>query len=66
MQVLLRHHWPGNVRELKNLVERLIVRCGNAVITPADLPSEICGEVVRAAVAPPARPSVADEMHTRR
>jgi transcriptional regulator with PAS, ATPase and Fis domain len=62
LQVLLRHHWPGNIRELKNLVERLVVRCGNAVITPADLPNEICGEVVRTAVTPPARPSVADEM----
>jgi transcriptional regulator with PAS, ATPase and Fis domain len=65
LQVLLRHHWPGNVRELKNLVERLVVRCGNAVITPADLPNEICGEVVRAAVTPPARPSVADEMYNQ-
>jgi transcriptional regulator with PAS, ATPase and Fis domain len=65
LQVLLRHHWPGNIRELKNLVERLVVRCGNAIITPADLPSEICGEVVRTAVAPPARPSVADEMFTQ-
>jgi transcriptional regulator with PAS, ATPase and Fis domain len=65
LQILLRHHWPGNVRELKNLIERLVVRCGNAVITPADLPQEICGEVVRAAVTPPARPSAADEMYTQ-
>jgi transcriptional regulator with PAS, ATPase and Fis domain len=62
LQVLMRHAWPGNVRELKNLVERLVVRCGSATVTPNDLPSEICGEVVRATIPQPARPNVADEM----
>jgi len=33
--------WPGNVRQLRNVVERLVVRARNNLITPADLPREI-------------------------
>jgi transcriptional regulator with PAS, ATPase and Fis domain len=39
VQVLTQYTWPGNIRELKNLVERIVVRCGSgAVISASDLP----------------------------
>ncbi|MGE4280758.1 MAG: sigma-54-dependent transcriptional regulator [Magnetospirillum sp.] len=38
----LRHYsWPGNVRELRNLIERLTILRGGALITPDDLPAEM-------------------------
>jgi transcriptional regulator with PAS, ATPase and Fis domain len=58
---LVAYVWPGNVRELKNVVERLILRCAGAVISLADLPSEI--------QRPPREPaptaSLADTMYDR-
>ena len=44
MDAFERYSWPGNIRELRNLVERLVVMCPDNVITPADLPSNICSE----------------------
>jgi two-component system nitrogen regulation response regulator NtrX len=41
MEVLLRYPWPGNVRELRNLVERLVIICPQAVIEPHHLPPEL-------------------------
>jgi transcriptional regulator with PAS, ATPase and Fis domain len=61
LQVLTQYTWPGNIRELKNLVERIVVRCGTAVISASDLPREVCGEVSRPTPVA-VRPSVADEM----
>jgi transcriptional regulator with GAF, ATPase, and Fis domain len=34
LDALSSHHWPGNVRELQNVVERAIILCTGAVITP--------------------------------
>jgi DNA-binding NtrC family response regulator len=42
-ETVLRHYpWPGNVRELKNLTEALVVRDLERLVTPDDLPSEMC------------------------
>lgn len=41
MVALADYHWPGNVRELENVIERLVVTGGDAVIKPEDLPIEI-------------------------
>ena len=40
-QLLVNYRWPGNVRELKNVVERIVVRCGEGPIGPEALPPEI-------------------------
>jgi len=34
---LLKYAWPGNVRELENVVERAMILCDEAMITPEDL-----------------------------
>ncbi|MGE4234041.1 MAG: sigma-54 interaction domain-containing protein [Bacteriovoracia bacterium] len=41
MDLLLRYDWPGNVRELENLVERLVVFCGDGQVSFKDLPPKI-------------------------
>lgn len=38
MDALLAYHWPGNVRELENAVERAVVLCPAATISPAYFP----------------------------
>jgi DNA-binding NtrC family response regulator len=38
MELLCAYDWPGNVRELENLMERLVVLCGEGEIRPEDLP----------------------------
>jgi transcriptional regulator with PAS, ATPase and Fis domain len=38
---LTEYAWPGNVRELENVMERLIVSGGDAVVRLEDLPGEI-------------------------
>jgi DNA-binding NtrC family response regulator len=34
---LLQHEWPGNVRELQNRIQRAMLLCGGAAITPDHL-----------------------------
>lgn len=41
MQILQAYSWPGNVRELENLIERTILFCNGAVITPQNLPPDL-------------------------
>lgn len=41
MDLFLRYDWPGNVRELENLIERLVVFCGDGEVELKDLPSKI-------------------------
>ncbi|KLU61914.1 limonene hydroxylase [Peptococcaceae bacterium CEB3] len=42
MTILRGYNWPGNVRELSAVIERLLVTADAEVITPLDLPMEIC------------------------
>jgi transcriptional regulator with PAS, ATPase and Fis domain len=48
LQKLVAYPWPGNVRELKNVIERVVVRARNGMVTPDDLPSEIHGTAMHA------------------
>ena len=41
MEALLTYDWPGNIRELKNVIERAIIFCDDAVIDVEHLPFEI-------------------------
>ncbi len=39
--ILYQYHWPGNVRELENVIERAVIICPGAEITPRELPIDI-------------------------
>ncbi len=41
MAVLKSYDWPGNVRELENVIERTVVIAEGAIVSVADLPSEL-------------------------
>jgi len=55
MATLMAFDWPGNVRQLKNLAERLITRAQGPILTRADLPIDIIGEI--RATPPPSGPA---------
>jgi DNA-binding NtrC family response regulator len=38
---LIEYPWPGNVRELRNVVERIVLRCGGERVTVEMLPAEV-------------------------
>lgn len=45
--LLAAYRWPGNIRELRNMVERLVILHAGSEVTPAQLPAELRGDVVR-------------------
>jgi two-component system nitrogen regulation response regulator GlnG len=53
---LEKYHWPGNVRELENAIRRAHVMAKSDAILLADLPPEIVGADMAAAI-----PGVAGE-----
>jgi DNA-binding NtrC family response regulator len=52
LDLLCEYGWPGNVRELENLVERLVVMCGEGVIRVEDLPTSFRPKAPFTRVAP--------------
>ncbi len=52
LELLCEYGWPGNVREVENLVERLVVMCGEGVIRVEDLPTSFRPEAPFTRVAP--------------
>ena len=36
MEALQQYQWTGNIRELRNIVERLVILCGN-IVTKEDV-----------------------------
>ena len=66
LNALVDYNWPGNVRELENMVERIIVRTPNDIVTLDDLPPEIVAHKgVSLRQAPERRRTVADELYHR-
>ncbi len=47
LRMLEEYTWPGNVRELENMMQRLVILCGNGRIDVDDLPPYLRREVVR-------------------
>jgi DNA-binding NtrC family response regulator len=43
--VLRAYSWPGNIRELRNVIERAVILCSQAAISPGDLPSQLLAAV---------------------
>ena len=41
MKLLCDYAWPGNIRELRNTLERAVILCGQGLIEPEHLPSEL-------------------------
>jgi DNA-binding NtrC family response regulator len=44
MEALMNYDWPGNIRELRNIVERAMLFCDDALIDLAQLPIEMTRE----------------------
>jgi len=42
MKMLKAYPWPGNIRELRNTVERLVLLTDSRMLSPGDLPYDIC------------------------
>ena len=64
MDLFLRYDWPGNVRELENLIERLVVFCGDCEVQLRDLPSKIFERVELAQSRPGAQGKFGFATHT--
>lgn len=45
MELLMLHNWPGNIRELKNIMERAVLFCDDAVIGLSHLPMDLAKNV---------------------
>ena len=43
IDILLAYHWPGNVRELRNVLERAVLICDDAVLRSHHLPGMLQG-----------------------
>jgi DNA-binding NtrC family response regulator len=54
--LLLNYDWPGNVRELENTLCRAMILCDGDLLTPADLPPRIRGELPAESLASSADP----------
>jgi len=64
IDLFLRYDWPGNVRELENLIERLVVFCGDGEVELKDLPSKIFERVELAQSRPGAQGKFGFATHT--
>jgi two-component system response regulator AtoC len=46
MKAMMAHRWPGNIRELKNVIERAMLFCDEAIIDLQHLPPEVAKAAV--------------------
>lgn len=66
MAILMSYDWPGNIRELANVLERAQILAEGSVITPDDLPENLCaGTSVPRPAAIPASPFDLEAMERR-
>jgi DNA-binding NtrC family response regulator len=65
LDVLTEYSWPGNVRELENVIERLIIRSADELLTVADLPTEIRTPGVALHPKRERRQTIADDLYRR-
>lgn len=67
--LLCAYDWPGNIRELVNVLERAQILAEGTVITPDDLPENLCAALEPAApgaeAAPVASPDDLDRVEQR-
>jgi len=61
LDVLTRYEWPGNVRELSNIVERLVILCGEGTVGSAHV-----REFLAASVSPAPVPQTVQELNDQR
>jgi DNA-binding NtrC family response regulator len=54
---LCSYAWPGNVRELENLMERLVILCGEGEIRAEDLPEQFARQEAPTVAVPQLPPS---------
>jgi len=57
MERLCAYAWPGNVRELENLMERLVILCGEGEIRADDLPAEFARQAAPTVAVPQLPPT---------
>ena len=57
VSIFENYDWPGNVRELKNVIQRAVLVCTDAVLTPEHLPPRLLPDQTE-------RPSVSFEIGT--
>ena len=60
MELLGAYHWPGNVRELRNVIESLVLTCGETEVAVEDLPEEVLGTVLREVSGASTEPSLVE------
>jgi DNA-binding NtrC family response regulator len=41
LELLKEYNWPGNIRELRNVIERAMIFCDEAIIDVQHLPAEV-------------------------
>ena len=59
LSVMFKYDWPGNIRELRNVVERAAAFCESDLITPDDLPADLCARLgMASSSSAPQKPAV--------
>ena len=64
-EMLGQYKWPGNVRELQNVIERMMVRSRNEVISADDVPNEVRVTPKTSSPFRERRRTIADELYER-
>ncbi len=66
LDCLLAYDWPGNVRELENVIERAVIVCKGALITPNDLPAQIAQQSIVASTEGKTLPQIVEAIEKQK